>query len=293
VTDQQRSSLEEERDFLLRSIEDLDREFEAGDLDEGDYRTLRDDYTARAASVLHALDEDATSNKEATSADEAPTEADVPARRPPWRTIGIAVAVCALAGLAGLGVARAAGDRSSGEQATGGVAQSLGQQLTSCLILSQTADEPVQVLECYDAILTEHPANAEALTYKGWFLVSRTPLTALAWDDLAEAVAVAPDYPDARVFRAIALQRMCRPEEALAELEVFDSLDPLPEMTSLVEAFALRDRIADLQAARDAVPEVAGAPTPIDEVSEDERVQCDALADAGVLEPIESAPTSE
>ncbi len=287
MTDVDRSELEQERDFLLRSIDDLDREFEAGDLDAADHRTLRDDYTARAASVLHALEADASTSEA------APAEAGAAERRPPWRTIGIAVAVCALAGLAGLAVARAAGDRSSGEQATGGVAQSLGQQLASCLILSQTAEEPVDVLECYDAILTEHPANVEALTYRGWYLVSRVDLPAFAWDDLAEAVAVAPEYPDARVFRAIALQRMCRPEEALAELEVFDSLDPLAEMSSLVEAFALRDRIAALQAARDAVPEVAGAPTPIDEVPEDERVQCDALADAGVLERIESAPTSE
>src|SRR5437764_174819 len=30
---------------------------DAGDLDEADYRTLKDDYTARAAAVLHAIDE--------------------------------------------------------------------------------------------------------------------------------------------------------------------------------------------------------------------------------------------
>ena len=49
-------SLEEERDFLLRSLADLDAEHQAGDIDERDYRTLTDDYTARAAAVLHAID---------------------------------------------------------------------------------------------------------------------------------------------------------------------------------------------------------------------------------------------
>jgi hypothetical protein len=44
--------LEEERDFLLRSLRDLDREHEAGEIEEDDYRSLRDGYTARAASVL-------------------------------------------------------------------------------------------------------------------------------------------------------------------------------------------------------------------------------------------------
>ena len=42
--------LEEEREFLLRSLRDLEREREAGDIDDDDYRTLHDDYTARAAS---------------------------------------------------------------------------------------------------------------------------------------------------------------------------------------------------------------------------------------------------
>lgn len=49
------SALEEDRNFLLRSLEDLEREREAGDLDEADYAALRDDYTARAAAVLRAL----------------------------------------------------------------------------------------------------------------------------------------------------------------------------------------------------------------------------------------------
>ena len=279
MTDAARAELEDERDFLLRSIEDLDREFEAGDLDEDDYRSLRDDYTARAAAVLHEIEGDEV---EPSAPDESASSS-----RGPWRGVAIAVVVCALAGLAGWGVARAAGDRSGGEQATGGVAQSLGQQLSNCLIRSQSEEEPIEVLECYDAILEEHPANAEALTYKGWFLV-RVGLPQLAWDDLADAASVAPDYPDARVFRAVALNNMCRPEEAAAELEVFASLDPLPEMEALVESFALPERIVALQEARDAVPEVAGAPTPIDEVPEAERIQCDRLFDAGVLDPVDT-----
>ena len=34
------AELEEERDFLLRSLDDLDREHDAGDIDEADYPTL-------------------------------------------------------------------------------------------------------------------------------------------------------------------------------------------------------------------------------------------------------------
>ena len=44
------ADLEEQRRFLLQSLKDLDREREAGDIDDDDYRTLKDDYTARAAA---------------------------------------------------------------------------------------------------------------------------------------------------------------------------------------------------------------------------------------------------
>ena len=49
-------ALEDERDFCLRSLRDLDAEWEAGDIDAADYRALKDAYTARAAAALHALD---------------------------------------------------------------------------------------------------------------------------------------------------------------------------------------------------------------------------------------------
>ena len=46
-----------ERDVLLASLEDLERERDAGDLSEEDYALLRGRYTARAAEVLRALEE--------------------------------------------------------------------------------------------------------------------------------------------------------------------------------------------------------------------------------------------
>ena len=51
------AELEEERQFLLRSLTDLEREFHAGDVDQHDYDVLRDGYTARAANVLRSIDD--------------------------------------------------------------------------------------------------------------------------------------------------------------------------------------------------------------------------------------------
>ncbi len=51
-----RRALVEERDFLFRSLQDLERELQAGDIVQADYEALRSRYTGQAAAVLRALD---------------------------------------------------------------------------------------------------------------------------------------------------------------------------------------------------------------------------------------------
>ena len=48
--------LEEERNFLLDSLRDVERERAAGDIDDEDYATLKSGYTQRAANVLKAIE---------------------------------------------------------------------------------------------------------------------------------------------------------------------------------------------------------------------------------------------
>jgi hypothetical protein len=55
LPDAGRIGLEDERDFYLRSLRDLEAEWEAGDIDPADYRELKDSYTSRAAAVLRQL----------------------------------------------------------------------------------------------------------------------------------------------------------------------------------------------------------------------------------------------
>src|SRR4051812_6489688 len=99
------ADLEEERAFLLRSLRDLEREHQAGDIDEADYRTLKDDYTARAAAVLHAIDEG---------------RAELPPsprpRRQRLRLVAGGLLLVLLAGTAGTVMARSSGERVAGEQ---------------------------------------------------------------------------------------------------------------------------------------------------------------------------------
>ena len=50
-----REELEQERDFLLQSLDDLEAEHDSGGIDDESYQQLHDDYTARAAATIRAL----------------------------------------------------------------------------------------------------------------------------------------------------------------------------------------------------------------------------------------------
>ena len=109
----QLASLESERDFLLRSIKDLDVERDAGNLDDRRYQELKDDYTARAAEVLRSIEE----GRDARAAPAAPV--------PRQKRLLTGGAILAFVLVAALALAAAAGKRHDGQTITGN-AQSAG-----------------------------------------------------------------------------------------------------------------------------------------------------------------------
>jgi hypothetical protein len=212
------AELEEERRFLLRSLVDLDREHVAGDLDDADYRTLRDGYTARAADVLREIEAGRAA---------APAR---PARRWGRSTLMWAV-VAAVAVAAGVAVARASGDRGADDAVTGGISDSVAATLSRAR--QAELDDPVQAVDLYREVLAEDPDNAEALTYLGWLEV-RTGAATGADDlvdqgeaSLARAIEVAPGYADPQCFTAIVRFRLRDdPAGAKAALERCTIADP-------------------------------------------------------------------
>jgi hypothetical protein len=48
-------NLDDELDFLLNSLRDLEKEREAGDIDDVDFETIRDGYVARAAALSREI----------------------------------------------------------------------------------------------------------------------------------------------------------------------------------------------------------------------------------------------
>ena len=256
--------LEDERDFLLASLRDLEAEHDAGDLDDADYATLRDDYTARAAEVLRAIEADHRRLAEAPRASVG--------RRAVWLGV-VAVALV----LAVVLVVQGSGRRSGSDGLTGDLPRTRTGQLAEAQ--AKLADGDLDgALEIYDVVLDADPSDVEALTYSAW--VGR--MGELSDDEalarLDEALALDPSYPDAQVFRAMVLQSACRSQEAGDQLARVDGADLPPFMLQLVGSFGVE--VAD---ARFAEGDAQGANEVLDSVLRIDPDNLSALVRKGQL----------
>jgi hypothetical protein len=239
--------LEDERRFLLTSLADLEREHDAGDLDDGDYETLKDGYTQRAATVLRAIEEG--------------WRAQPP--RPPRRwtrtLLGVGAVVVLAVGL-GVAVARFAGQRLPGQTVSGGISEDTNSRLAQARAL--LGPDPAAAFDLYRQVTLTDPDNAEARTYVGWLAaiqLSRngTPEqvreVALVLD---EAIALDPDRADAYCFKAVVHFRFLG-DAATAQpaLERCVALDPPAEVAGQVQGLA-----ADIDAALAAGPTTTTTP---------------------------------
>ncbi|HEV7887520.1 MAG TPA: cytochrome c-type biogenesis protein CcmH [Acidimicrobiales bacterium] len=215
----------EEVDFLLASLADLDREREAGDLAESDYAGLRADYTARAAAALRGS---------------SPVALAAPPSR--LRSAAVALGVVALASVAGLAVARGAGERTPGASAAGGITDTgPGEKLSRAAALAGQG-KVLDAIRLYDEVIASDPQNAQALAYRGWLvrLAGRSGGDVALIDKglsfIDRAIAADPGYPDAHFFRGeILLRDKNQPAAAIPEFQAFLNGGGAPEMATLVE----------------------------------------------------------
>ena len=235
MTVHDRDELEEERDFLLASLQDLERERQAGELSERDYQALHADYTARAAVVLRAL-EPGRSRPARPSQPPRP----VKTRRPLVVTLGVVLLVAAVAGGA---VAAFSGPRDPGAPMTGSLPDTPSGKMQRALQL-ESEGKAADALRIYDELIRADPRNIAALSYRGW-LLKRAGLPDQALASLDQAIAVDPKFPDAHFFRGMVLyQDRKDPAGAVAEFRLFLANNPPPEMVPLVED-VLRRAMAD------------------------------------------------
>jgi tetratricopeptide (TPR) repeat protein len=213
----------EEREFLLQSLRDLERERDAGDIDEDDYRALKDDYTARAAAALK---------------DEAPVE-DAPGRPRPrprrWRAVLVTVCVLAAGALAGELLARSSGERVAGESATGSIRPTSSSDLARARALFD-GGKLVDSLKLFDGVLEKDPENVMALSYRG-YIVALAGLTDQGMASIDKAIAIDPTYPFAHFFKGLILLNVEKDTTAgVTELQAFLDNDPPPAMRDVVQS---------------------------------------------------------
>ena len=229
AVDESREQLEREREFLLRSLDDLERERDKGTIDDESYERLHADYTARAAAVIRALRD---------GIDTRPVAPPVSKRRRSLTIIGIvAFGVIAAVALAAAVGARLPGDTSSGnsdgdtrptatlslesriERLQSAVAANPDDRASRLLLARflEADGDLAGALQQYDEVLQRDPTNADAEAQAGRILYLTAQAAVKSAPDQVEslvqqsrarldrAVSLDPQYPDARFFRAIVL----------------------------------------------------------------------------------------
>ena len=225
------SPLEDERRFLLRSIEDLDAELAAGDIAEADYRLLRDRYVVRAAEVLRALEVEAEHTDEPDETVPPPSMA----RRPGRRRLLLWGAVAAFAAAAVVLVVSALSARLPGQTASGSISLSVAQALARTQAQAGTLEsegKAAQALVLYRQVLSEDPTDEQALAETGWLefeagVVSKKP--SLLSTGQAEEVKAERSDPSAyapHLYVGSMLLVEGQPVQAAAEYHQFLADDP-------------------------------------------------------------------
>ena len=228
------SSLQDERDFLLRSLDDLESERAAGAIDDDTYATLHADYTARAAAVLRAMQR---------GDDHVATEAaDARAGR---LKVGVWIGVVAFAVIAAVSLSYALGARLPGQLVTGktpggmgGAAGTTGRAVAvlearvkadptdpkavKSLARAYLAEQKyAKALEQFVALTKLSPNDPEPFAYSGW-IARLAGLPDEGLPRIEQAIAIDASYPDARFFKGIIMLRDKNdPAAAIPEFQLY------------------------------------------------------------------------
>ena len=221
--------LEEERNFLLDSLRDIERERNAGDIDDADYATLKAGYTQRAAEVLKAIEAGRSVIK-----NRAPKSRS--------RRIFVSFTVVVFACVAGWFVASQSGQRLPGQTSSGGIEDSTASLLSQARAVNFS--DPETAIELYNEVIKLDPDNTEALTYRSWLiaLIARDAsddikivALAAATQGLERAIEVDPNYPAAHWFLGIVRCRLAADAAGAKEqLDICSASNPPAEVMGFV-----------------------------------------------------------
>jgi tetratricopeptide (TPR) repeat protein len=232
------AELEEQRGFLLRSLTDLEREHAAGDVDDVDYRALRDGYTVRAAATLREIEDGRRGLPDKPPAD--------------WRRrlFTLAGAVVAIAIVSWVLIASSA-ERKPGQEQTGLDPRDQREVLMAQARVMLQRESPGQAAAIYAQVLELDADYVDAIAYRGWALAldavqSSATLSeeqiqvrfAEALDLLNTAVETDPSYPDPKCFLGVVYLHLKQPDVAAPWVDECLAANPPADVRGLVEAMA-------------------------------------------------------
>lgn len=220
------AGLANEREFLLRSIEDLERELASSDVDAADFAVLHARYRDRlrevedeAAGLAAARSPGSAQDPDALLRQEDRFGSGPSARRLRRRLGGRRVRLVVGTGAAGCFVVAAAllaaslaGVRLPGESASGSVSLSsaqLEQETLDRAAILGSEGQVAEAVKLYDQVLQTDPNQPDALAYGGWLIrlagLSAKNRAVIAKGDasVARAVSVAPGYPDGHALLGV------------------------------------------------------------------------------------------
>lgn len=245
---ERRRQLEEERDFLMQSLDDLELEHESGGIDDESYAELHDDYTARAAGVIRTLRDGVD-----VTAAPPPRSKSQTRRRVVLISVVLVFAIAAGTSLAYALGARLPGQTSSGNSAAAPSTTNAAQAALSKKIedlqnqvnanpddydlrlqladaYANNADLPTAIKQ-WDAAISIDASRpeAQALIGRALYLVSeqivdkptqqKTIAEALAAEE--KAIQDSPDYADAYFYRGVIRAGLQQLSAAQADLQLY------------------------------------------------------------------------
>jgi tetratricopeptide (TPR) repeat protein len=234
---ERRRQLEDERDFLMSSLDDLELEHDSGGIDDESYAELHDDYTARAAAVIRTLRD---------GVDVTPATPPRSKRRTRQRVVLVSL-VLVFAIAAGTSLAYALGARLPGQTSSGNsqatpsttnaaqaaLLRKIDELQTKVNATPDDYDLRLELARAYEengdlqnalkqsdaaiSIDTNRPeanANAARLIYLASESApeqdAKNTLVSQALAGFNRAIAVGPDYPDSYYFRAVLYSQSLR-----------------------------------------------------------------------------------
>ena len=220
-------SSENEKYFLLKSLDDLDGELAKGDITEKDYAQLTRNYKRRLIKLT----------KQETSSRNEPKLHNA---KKTWFTVLFLVVLALISGIA---IANSSGERTGSETITGSIRKSTVTKLQEAQRLLSDSEKWGEAISIYDEVLEDQPSNVEALTYRAWLqyrLGEGSDPLIKAWKEVR---ILKPGFADAIVFLTIALSDESRFSEALAELQELQQLEITSQLQNVLDSQGLVGKV--------------------------------------------------